>query len=346
MPRRKGLKWLAAALLAISAAPVLAAQPQPPAPARPSPARAPRPAIWLLADTDTKIYLFGTYHMLPRGFQWRSPLFDDIARRADELVVEVSQSDARENMASVLGALQLGKQAPVLWRVSPGRRQALREMIESLGVPIERFDGLQTWTVAMTLAVAQIERQFSNRTPPDGTGAAPADAGAAPEGTAPELEAGTQDEAPSALARQGLQGVETVLEAEFRASNRPISAVETAEQQLGFLASMPFALQRRMLEAMVDVYRKGAFDQEIDIGEDDWAAGNVAAVAAVAGRDMEGPLYEVLLPRRNAAWTDWLIARLERPGTLLFAVGAAHLAGPDSVQTMLAARGVTVRRIQ
>lgn len=340
MPRRKGSRWMTAALLAMSAAPALAQQ------GPPAPARAPRPAIWLLADADTKIYLFGTYHMLPRGTQWRSPLFDDIVRRADELVVEVTESEARENMASALAALQLGKRAPVVWRVSPGRRQALRELIESTGIPIETFDGMQTWAVAMTVAVAQIARQFSNRGAPDGTGAEPADEGAAPEGAAPEIDAATPDGAPSALARQGLQGVEAVLEAEFRASNRPISAVETAEQQVGFLASMPFASQRRMLEAMVDVYRKGAFDQEIDIGEGDWAAGNVAAVAAVVERDMEGPLYEVLLPRRNAAWTDWLTARLERPGTLLFAVGAAHLAGPDSVQTMLGSRGLRVRRIQ
>jgi uncharacterized protein YbaP (TraB family) len=37
---------------------------------------------------------------------------------------------------------------------------------------------------------------------------------------------------------------------------------------------------------------------------------------------------------------------LEQPGTVLLAVGAAHLAGEDSVQRLLAARGLMVERIQ
>ncbi len=53
----------------------------------------------------------------------------------------------------------------------------------------------------------------------------------------------------------------------------------------------------------------------------------------------------VLVRRRNAAWTLWLEERLKKPGTLLFAVGAGHLAGRESVQAMLAKRGLQVKRI-
>jgi uncharacterized protein YbaP (TraB family) len=56
-------------------------------------------------------------------------------------------------------------------------------------------------------------------------------------------------------------------------------------------------------------------------------------------------LFDVLVRRRNAAWTSWLEARLKRPGTLLFAVGAGHLAGKESVQAMLAQRGLRVKRV-
>jgi uncharacterized protein YbaP (TraB family) len=67
---------------------------------------------------------------------------------------------------------------------------------------------------------------------------------------------------------------------------------------------------------------------------------------AAMAEELREPLYDVLLRRRNIAWTEWLIHRMERPGTLLFAVGAAHLAGNDSVRALLAARGFRVRRIQ
>jgi hypothetical protein len=52
-----------------------------------------------------------------------------------------------------------------------------------------------------------------------------------------------------------------------------------------------------------------------------------------------------LRTNRNRDWTAWLIERLEKPGTVLFAVGAGHLAGPESVQQMLATRGLEAQRI-
>jgi uncharacterized protein YbaP (TraB family) len=54
----------------------------------------------------------------------------------------------------------------------------------------------------------------------------------------------------------------------------------------------------------------------------------------------------VLLRARNAAWADWLAKRLDQPGSVLVAVGAGHLAGGLSVQTMLAAKGLKVERVQ
>ena len=51
------------------------------------------------------------------------------------------------------------------------------------------------------------------------------------------------------------------------------------------------------------------------------------------------------MPQRNRNWARWLQQRMERPGTVLFAGGAGHLAGPESVQRMLAERGIQARRI-
>ena len=55
-------------------------------------------------------------------------------------------------------------------------------------------------------------------------------------------------------------------------------------------------------------------------------------------------LYEVLLVNRNADWAGQIETLLEGSGTLFIAVGAAHLAGEDSVQSMLRARGINVER--
>ena len=327
MSIRKAWKYLIFLFAALLAAQPAAAQRPRHAHHRTEAQHGPHPALWLLEDADTKIYLFGTYHILPRGFGWRTPRFDAVVRGADELVLEVADLDAAETMSAAMAELQLGKSAPILWRVSPDRRQALQDMIDELGVPAERLDNLQTWAVAMGLAAVQIIRGMS---PPDGGASEDGHEGAGPS-------------SPSAAL---VPGVERLLTAEFRTSHRPVSGVETAAQQMRFFRVLTFAEQRELLEAIVDAYRAGAsMGADGDIGQNEWARGDVRTIASMT-EAMRGPLYDVLLRRRNAAWTDWLIHRLDRPGTLLFAVGAAHLAGPDSVQSMLAARGFRARRIQ
>lgn len=283
----------------------------PPPPPAPRPQPEPRPAIWLLQDEDTKIYLFGTFHILPPGFRWRSPAIDRVIGEADELVLEISDREMMDDPAAFVEPMMLGKEAPLLWRVSPDRREALAAMVAQTGLPIETFDDMQSWAAVMTMAAVSIVQAYSGE-----------------EG--------------EPLTMEDLPGVEDALEIEFTRLERPISGVETVADQIGAFATLSFADQRRMLESMVDAYRGGIAVE--DVSELDWVRGNVDAIAIDAA-GMPGPLYEALLPRRNRAWTDWLIARLDRPGTVLFAVGAGHLAGPDSVQTMLTARGFTATRI-
>ena len=275
--------------------------------ARPAPA--PRPAIWLLADEDTRIYLFGTIHMLPPGLNWRSPSFETVVREADELVLEVAEEMDGSDFPSLAPLMMLDDPVPLVERVSPERRGPLREMVESLGMKVAAFDRVQTWAAAMTIALAGLTQALAG---PDGS---------------PEDVTGVEDE----------------LRADFSRSQRPISGVENGPQQLGFLSGLTPATQREMLEEMVDSYREGDPDF-LAPGEDGWLRGDVSDIAAEM-EEMPAELFEVLVTRRNSAWTGWLIARLERPGTVLFAVGAGHLAGRDSVQSMLISRGYSVTRI-
>ena len=280
---------------------------------------APRPAIWLLEDADTRIWLFGTVHILTPDLRWRSPAFDRVAREADELVLEVAEETTPADMSRFSRYLLLGKTTSILSRVSPERRPALQRMIERSGLPIETLDAMQTWAAAATLAVQQIDQAYR---------AAGRRLGVA----APDREASTP-----------LTGVEDALRTEFRASGRPISGVETGEQQLSFLASASPGAQRAMLEALIDGEAIGGTGQ-FEPNEAGWLSGDLNSISAELA-EMPAELREALLERRNAAWTDWLIARLNRPGEVLFAVGAGHLAGDGSVQALLAARGFTVRRI-
>ncbi len=78
-----------------------------------------------------------------------------------------------------------------------------------------------------------------------------------------------------------------------------------------------------------------------------WKAGDTNAFAAMlTGFEAKAPLaYRLLIADRNVLYGEWIEQRLDLPGTVFVAVGSGHLAGKDSVQNWLSAKGIAARRI-
>ena len=266
------------------------------------------PALWKVSDHDTTIYLFGTIHLLPKETRWRSSAFDRAAAGADTLVVETVIDDS--NPAATMNELfQLAVSPglpPITDRVPPEKRAALRETIAKSGIPAPMFDKLETWAAAFMLLGVQF-RELG-------------------------LDPGS--------------GVESVLKKQFADSKKPIGQLETNAEQLGFFDRLSEDAQRKFLVAMLD--GAGSMDAEFGGMLHAWTRGDVKEIAKSFNSDLSDAveLRDALLTRRNANWAQWVKGRLDQPGTVLVAVGAGHLAGDHSVQTMLEKQGVKVTRIQ
>ena len=79
----------------------------------------------------------------------------------------------------------------------------------------------------------------------------------------------------------------------------------------------------------------------------EWKRGNPDKLADLINEQEDDPaLMEALLVNRNRIWADWIKARMDKPGTVFIAVGAGHLAGRDSVQDFLTAKGFAITRVQ
>jgi uncharacterized protein YbaP (TraB family) len=283
------------------------------APVRAEPQAEPRPALWLLADEDTRIYMFGTIHVLPPGFRWRSAALDKAVGESAELVVETYEppgTEAPDDPAGLEGFFGENLE-PILKRVPRSKRKALKAAIAESGVPAPVFDRMHSWAAAMTLGIAQMLSEYGVDNP---------------------------EEAP---------GVEDVLEETFRGAGKPIHSVEDGDAVLASMSALPEAVQTQLLLEAIAPPAKGAEggSPALAVGEAEWVAGRAEALDLELEQDFPPALFDVLVRRRNAAWTLWLEERLKKPGTLLFAVGAGHLAGRESVQAMLARRGLEVRRI-
>lgn len=271
-------------------------------------ARAAKPAMWQVYDRDTNIYLFGTVHLLPPGTQWRTTKLDKATREAGTLVVETIIDEKNpQAFAAELARLSVRPGLPpILDRVRPDKREALRAVIAKSGVPEAALNNMETWAAAFAL----LQLQFKE------------------------------------MGVSGTDGVEMTLRQAFAAAGKPIQQLETNSQQLGFFDGLPEAAQRELLEGAVEspAAAKRQFDAMLGAWMNGDVEAIGRTFNAELARSPE--LREALLRRRNANWAYWLHSRLAQPGTVLVAVGAGHLAGQDSVVEMLKQRGLKVRRVQ
>ncbi|SEH11412.1 hypothetical protein SAMN05428974_0216 [Sphingopyxis sp. YR583] len=265
------------------------------------------PALWVLKDEDTTIYLFGTVHVLKPGLSW----FDEAVKTAfdtsDELMLEIVMPEDQAAVAKEMMPLAIDQSGKTLSsRLDPDQLKAYEAALASLGITPAQFDMFEPWFPAMTLSVLPLTKL----------------------GYDPE------------------QGAEKLLTSAAKKAGKPVSGLETLGQQLGFFDTLPEAQQVAFLNSVVrDLDKLGPqLDKMVALwakGDPDGLAVTMNESLAATPE-----LAKTLLWDRNARWADQLKARMDQPGTVFVAVGAGHLAGEKSVQDYLKARGVTVKRVE
>ncbi len=260
--------------------------------------------MWLVEDADTRIYMLGTMHALPRGTDWDEGKVAGAIRSADELILELSPAE----LAAAGGVFQ--KLAP---RTAPlamdarlsGQALARYRMLEASGGD---FGGekLDDWAVMVLMG----QRVTQN------------------------AELSTAD------------GVETGLTATFEAAGKPVGGLETAQAQLMLFETLDAATQRALLTRAAE--NSGQAVSDVRALTAAWSRGDIAALEKVINEDVDTvpAARKAILTDRNRRWSAWVEARMARPGTVLMAVGAGHLVGPDGVPALLIAQGLKVERLQ
>jgi uncharacterized protein YbaP (TraB family) len=278
------------------------------APATAKTPAAARPALWALSDTDTTIYLFGTIHLLPDDYRWQTPAIGQAEASAQELIIETIVDPAHPQ-PYMNALLQLGFAPglpPITDRVPADKRPALLAAIARSKIPLARFNQMKTWTAA----VALLQLQFAE------------------------------------MGLEGKEGPETVLRKDFAAAGKPVGQLETNLEQFSFFDRLPEAAQQQLLEGALEPL--DAATKEFNQMLSAWTAGDVKGIAKTFNQDLSGSpeVQQALIRQRNANWSHWIEQRMGQPGTILVAVGAGHLAGPDSVIALLQKDGYRVRRVQ
>ena len=284
-----------------------------PACAQKSPAPAPAqaandadPALWVVRDADTTVYLFGTVHVLKPGLTW----FDEAVRaafdRSDQLVLEMVEPDPAA-LQKVVMAKGMTSGGPTLTeRLPADKRAGVARALAEAGLPQAAYDRMKPWLAAVTATIAPLGK----------------------------------------LGYDAANGPEKLLAGAAKAAGKPVLGLETAEEQLGFFDGLSGPAQVRFLVSSVDELPTLPAEMERMVAnwaKGDPAA--LAAVLNDSLQDSP-EVARVLLTDRNKRWAGWIGERMAKPGTVFVAVGAGHLAGPGAVQAQLKARGLKAERVR
>ena len=297
----KMLGKLIAPLILLFAAPACAQ----PAPA-PATVQDADPALWVVKDKDTTIYLFGTIHVLRPGLSW----FDDGVKKAfdasKEVVLEIKAPDSAE-MARLLLAVGIARDGiPLEKRLPEEKRAAYTKALTDLGENASIYSRFDPWLAASQITFLSLKKLGYDRA----------------------------------------NGPEETITKAAAATGKQVSGLETPAEQLGYFHALPMPIQVKFLtdsldelpklnesiSHMIDGWSKGDPVSVAKLLNDDTAG--------------SPELKKILVVDRNKRWAGWINERMKQPGVVFIAVGAGHLAGADSVQEQLKPYRLKARRVK
>jgi uncharacterized protein YbaP (TraB family) len=263
------------------------------------------PAMWIVRDEDTTIYLLGTFHLLDAR-----PWFNDEVKTAfdsaDELVVEAIIPDNPSDIQPLVLRYAVDQQGRRLAdQLNEEQNAKLAEALATVGLPAGAMNGFEPWFVSMTLSTVASHQ----------------------------------------LGISAAHNPEAVLIRAARERGIPVSELEGLEWQIRMLDGMPEAQQIVQLRQTLDGFDSidDALAPMLTAWSQGDADTLHELLVGQAEADPE--LQRLLFTDRNRTWAQWLRDRMERPGTVFVAVGAGHLAGDDSVQAVLRESGIEAERV-
>lgn len=266
-----------------------------------------KPALWVAKSPTATVYLFGTIHILRKGQDWETPEIAQALAASSELWLEVPNADDPQAAQALMRQLGFDPANPLSAQLPPPDIAHLDTAAKAIGIAAgeKSFDPMRPWLAALVLADTVLVH-----------------AGYDPE-----------------------SGVERVLQRDAVAAQKSVRGFETLDQQIHFFADLAPQLQIEVLEdALTDA---DAGSTKLDQMVDAWERGDQADITRLLVDDLRKPfpqLYRTLLVARNEAWADRISDMLQGNGVRFIAVGAGHLAGPDSVIAKLQQRGMRVDR--
>lgn len=170
------------------------------------------PALWVVKDEDTTIYMLGTVHLLKPGLSW----FDEAVKTAfDEsssVVLEIKPGNPAEDQQVFVKYAIDQSGVAARSQLSEEQQKTYEQAITSLGLPLNGLDPFKPWAVSLVMQITALQT-----------------AGFDPN-----------------------SGAEKVIEAAANAAGKEIIGLETAEYQLSIFDGLSDETQKEFLVQTID----------------------------------------------------------------------------------------------
>jgi len=278
---------------------------------------APKPALWKIDGPSGDVYFFGSIHILPKGFAWRTPELEAAMGEAAQLVFELDLDEAKNQAAMIPLVAKYGFLEPdqsLHKMLAPEHRRKLDEAAKSFGLNPLAVDRMRPWLAAVTLSSLAIIKQ--------------------------NTEPGEPTEPKAAM--EDFAGVDVQLWEWAKTAGKERGALETVEDQMQIFADLT---RDQEVEFLIVTLRE--IDQPpaaVDKLLEAWKTGDTDKLDQSLNEDLNAfpALRKAVFTDRHEKWLPQIEAMMTDGRTHLVVVGAAHLVGKGSVIDMLRAKGITV----
>jgi|AraplaMF_Col_mMF_1032025.scaffolds.fasta_scaffold00149_18 uncharacterized protein YbaP (TraB family) len=263
------------------------------------------PAMWVVKDADSTVYLLGTIHLMKPGVKWRSEKLDAALKSSSEYWMEADLQDDPSIAQTYVLNFGMDSQKSLADTVGEANFEKFVKFAEQHQIPTRDLHQMRPWLATILLSQAQM----------------------ASVGYDPAL------------------GVDQTLQKESIAQGKAIKPFETASEQLGYLAEMPDKVAAEMMVQTLDEVGEGekvidALQTAWLAGD----VKQLEQISTDRMRKDAPEVFDALILRRNNNWVKQIQTLLKRSGTQFIAVGTGHLIGKDSLPDQLTKLGYKVAR--
>ena len=266
------------------------------------------PALWRVQHGTSTVYLFGSLHVLPRDFTWRTPEIEAAMASADRFYFEVPVDEAalKDEKEFIVQNGILTNRQTLRSLLSPGEFQTYSVILRRAGLKPLYFERYRPWLASVMVGLAYLHSGDLTM----------------------------------------LRGADDDVMAYAREHGRPLLYLENIEEQMKLLTTGDEASQLRALKNLIiSLPRSRDMEKEL---QQIWARGDAKAMAGVLAAYFDGrpEAQDILIDSRNRNWMPALEESLARDNsTTMMTVGVAHIGGRKGLVALLCSQGYKVERV-